>query len=180
MKHILITLFSLLSLSTFATDKVEFFARYECAKENIIAGDSIKVNLVLYCDQPFESANCTTKTIKVKGGHSRTIDINNRQQQRVKLSKGIYYAILWQGFVVGSDEVGNIKFPEVQFDASFVIYENDNSYDPFFDPFGFFGNSRRKSHTVKAKGKADSYTLPVIEKPKRSTQEVISSGGRVC
>lgn len=162
-----------------AKDEIDFFARYECQKENIIKGDSTIVNVVLYCNQAFEQAQCTTKHPKAKGGSFKLLPQRGLQQQRVRLEKGVYYAIVVQRYMVASDEIGSIRLPELDFEGTFVIYDSEERYDPF-DPFGFFGRPQRKSHTAKGRCKTESFSLPVIAKPKRSTQEVISSGGRVA
>ena len=161
-------------------DEVRFFARYECSKENVLVGDSVVVNVVLYASQPFQQADCKTKTPKIKGGHSRLLPSRGeRQQQRVRLEDGIYYGIIWERYMVGSDEVESIRFPELQFEGTFIIYEDEYDYEPL-DPFGFFSRPTRKSHTTEASCKSSTYTLPVVARPKRSTQEVISSGGQVA
>lgn len=181
MRHIIFILFALLfSLPSSAKDDIDLFARYECSRENIIAGDSIRVNVVIYCNHPFQKAVCTTKNIKVKGGHSRLMQRRgDREQQRVRLNQGVYYAILWDSYVVGSSQVENIKFPELQFDCDIEVIEQEESYDPF-DPFSFFHRPQRKSHIASGHCKCPSYTLPVVERPKRSTQEAISSGIQVA
>lgn len=169
-----------LSIHAKGKDEVRFFARYECNRENVLVGDSVVVNLVLYANQPFQKADCKTKAPKIKGGHSRVLPIRGeRQQQRVRLEDGIYYGLIWERYVVGSDEVESIRFPEQQFEATFIIYEDEYNYEPL-DPFGFFSRPTRKSHTAEGSCKSSTFSLPVVARPKRSTQEVISSGGQVA
>lgn len=177
---IILLLCSTLSANAKGKDEVRFFARYECSQENAIVGDSVIVNLVLYANQPFQKADCKTKSVKIKGGHSRPVSIyGERQQQRVRLDDGIYYGLIWQSYVVGSDEVEQIYFPEQQFEATFIIYENEYDYEPI-DPFGFFSRPTRKTHSAEGSCKSSSFTLHVKARPKRSTKEVISSGGQVA
>lgn len=172
-------LISFLPLNAADKDNIDFFVRCESAKTSITAGDSILVNVVLYSSHPFQKADCTTKNIKIKGGHSRLVPRRgDRQQQKVRLEGGIYYAIVWQQYMVGSDKVEEIRIPEMHFDATFVVYDSEEMYSPF-DPFGFFSAPRRKSHTATSRCKSDPYTISVEARPKRSTQEVISSGARV-
>lgn len=183
MRHLLITLLAVLTcLACRAADEdeVDVFAQYECKGDNVVQGDSIVVNVVIYSSQPFQRAACTTKNAKIKGGHSRLMERNfERQQQRVRLNRGVYYAILWDSYVVGSSAVENIKFPELQFDLELEVSDGEAYIDPF-DPFGFFGRPKRRSHVVKRRVKTSPFTLPVIEKPKRSTQEAIKSGSRIA
>lgn len=182
MRHLLILLLTIvISTPVWAggKDEADVFARYECQRDDVIAGDSIVINIVLYSSHPFQKAECTTKNIKIKGCTPRLVARRgNRQQQRVRLSQGIYYAIVWDSYVVGHAQPTEIKFPEVQFDCQVEIVESEG-YDPF-DPFGFFGRPQRKSREVQQKCKAPAFVLPVIERPKRSTQEAISSGSRIA
>lgn len=158
---------------------VRLFARYEPARETLTEGDSLQVNVVLYSNCPFQRAECTTKNIKIKGGHSRLLPRRgDRQQQRVRLAEGIFYAILWDTYVVGNDRTGSIKFPALQFDCEVEV--TDEVYNEPFDPFGFFSRPRHKTHKVKTQCKCPAFELPVTERPKRSTLEVISSGGKVA
>lgn len=163
-----------------ADEDIIIFARYEPASEQVVAGDSTKVNVVVYCNYAFQRAECSTKTVKVKGGHWRLQPRRgDRQQQRVRVYGGVYYAILWDTYIVGSDKPGEIKFPQLQFDCDVEAVEPEVYVDPF-DPFGFFSSPRHKTHKAKARCKCPALELPVISRPKRSTQEVISSGGKVA
>lgn len=177
---VFLLLLSFFPISASAEDGVELFARYECSGDNIIAGDSTLVNVVLYCNYPFSQAECTTKNIKIKGGHSRLVERRGqRQQQRVRLQQGIFYAIVWDTYVVGSSRVEDLKFPELRFDCKVEIKEGEDYYSPF-DPFGFFSRPQRKSRVVEDHVKCPAFTLPVVERPKRSTQEAIRSGSQVA
>lgn len=176
-------MFVLFSPACFAAaddDDVVIFARYEPAQDSVIEGDSIQVNVVLYSNYAFLSAECTTKSIKIKGGESRLLTRRgNRQQQRVRFAEGIYYAILWDTYIVGSQKPGEIKFPQLQFDCEVEVLEPEVYVDPY-DPFGFFSPPRHKSHKAKARCKCPAFELPVTTRPKRSTREVISSGGKIA
>lgn len=180
--YILLTALFLAPFAGYAAEEDEgvvLFARYEPARETVTAGDSLSVNLVLYSNCAFQRAECSTKNIKIKGGRWRVqARRGDRQQQRVRLSDGVYYAILWDTYIVGSDKAGEIKFPQLQFDCVVEVLEKEVYVDPF-DPFGFFSSPRHKSHKAKASGKCPAFELPVVDRPKRSTQEIISSGGQV-
>lgn len=159
----------------------DFFARYECQRENVTVGDSVVVQLVVYSRHPFHQARCLTQKPKIKGGKARELKLQGeRQQQKVRLSDGVYYAILWSRYMAGSDDVCTIRFPEISFEAELVVYDQDSapSYNPF-DPFGFFSQPERKSRVVRSKCKSEEFTLPVQQRPKRSTQDVIKSGAKV-
>lgn len=184
MFRILITLLTALLLSPLAGyaakgDDVVLFARYEPSRDTLTEGDSIVVNLVLYSNCAFQRAECSAESVKVKGGHLRQLPRRGeRKQQRVRLSEGVYYSILWESYVVGSEKVGDVKFPQLQFDCEVEVMESEVYADPF-DPFGFFSRPRHKSHKAKASCKCPAFELPVVARPKRSTQEIISSGRKV-
>lgn len=183
MRQILIILFSLLNvLPSWATNEADIvvFARYECQRENVIVGDSVVVNVVLYSNVPFRKAECMSKNIKAKGGLSRLLPrYGERQQKRTRLSQGTYYAIVWDSYMVGSAKVEQVKFPELQFEYEVEVAYGEEYYDPF-DPFGFFHAPRRQTRPENGKVKCPAFTIPFVEKPKRSTQEAISSGSRIA
>lgn len=182
MRYLILLLLYIVPFATTAKTKehINFFAQYECSKSNIIAGDSIMVSVVLYCDHPFQDVNCTTKSFRVKGGHYRKVARRSqRQQQQVRLEDGVFYSVVWDRFIVGSDVVGVIQLPQLQFKGQFIVYDSDYEYEPL-DPFGFFSRPTRKSHHVDASCKSPKFKLPVIARPKRSTREVLSSGGQVA
>lgn len=184
MRQLLYILFSLLLYSPlYASEKgeeLDVFVRYECQRENIVVGDSILVNVVLYSSAPFRKAECTTKNVKIKGGETRLMPRRgDRQQQRVHLSQGLYYAIVWDSYIVSSNKVEELKFPELQFNYEVEVSFGEEYYDPF-DPFGFFHAPRRQTRPENGHCKCPAYSLHVIEKPKRSTQDAIRSGSRIA
>lgn len=182
MRNLILLLLSFVCLSSYAKtkEKITFFAQYECSKPSVTVGDSVVVNLVLYSSHAFQDVSCKSKKYKINGGHSRRITARGqRQQQQVRRDDGIYYAIIWDRFVVGSDAEANICFPALKFEGKFIVYDSDYEYEPV-DPFGFFSRPTRKSHNEDAYCKSTKFKLPVVKRPKRSTREVLSSGGNVA
>lgn len=183
MRQILTLLFAVFfAVPSWATGKGEadVFARYECQRENIVVGDSVLVNVVIYSSAPFRKAECTTKNPKIKGGTWRLLPRRgDRQQQRVRLSQGVYYAIVWDSYMVSSAKIEEVKFPDLQFNYEVEVAYGEEYYDPF-DPFGFFHAPRRQTRPESGKVKCPAFSLPIIEKPKRSTQDAISSGSRIA
>lgn len=182
MRYLIILLLSFISIESLAKSKDEiiFFAQYECSKPSVTVGDSVIVNLVLYSSHPFQDVRCTSKSCKIKGGHSRRVSARGqRQQQQVRHEDGVYYAVVWDRFVVGSEAIGNINLPAQKFEGKFIVFDSDYEYEPL-DPFGFFSRPTRKSHQAGATCKSKKFKLPVIARPKRSTQEVLSTGGNVA
>lgn len=152
-----------------------FFAKYEVERDALVAGDSMRVNLWLYASQPFRDVQLAAKTPKVKGGKARAVAMGQRSQRTVRLPEGVFYEMLWQQYVVASEEVGEIRFLPTRLDAKLAIIE----YNP--DPFAqFFGEGTREVGLVKTKCKTPALHIEVKERPKRSTQEIIHSGGRVA
>lgn len=175
------------TLSTSAKGKpkepeVRFFARFECQRDYLTVEDSVVVNIVLYSNVPFQSATTKTKDLKIRGGHSRKLPKRgDMQQQRVRMEDGIYYGIIYDRYIVGSDAVGEIRLPEIKFEAEVMIYDGEDYPEQFpFDPFGFFSRPQPRFHIVRAKCTSPAFVLPVKARPKRSTQEILSSGGRVA
>lgn len=182
LSYLIAILAFIIGIPSLAADKdaVDVFARYECQRDNVIIGDSVLVNVVLYSAAPFRKAECTTKNIKTKGGIVRQLPRRgDRQQQRVRLSQGVYYAIVWESYMVASNKVEDVKFPALQFSYEVEVSYGEEYYDPF-DPFGFFHAPRRQTRPENGRCQCPTFTLPVTEKPKRSTQEAISSGSRIA
>lgn len=161
-------------------EEVRFFASYEASREKFIVGDSLLVNVVVYSSAAFQNVELLSRSPKAKGGTMRLLPGRGLQQQRVRTADGLYYAIVLQRYIVSSQDVGTLTLPEMKFSGEFVIYDEPEEQFSPFDPFGFFRQTPRKSHKVKQKCKAESMKLQVVPKPKRSTQEVISSGTRVA
>lgn len=175
------------ALATWAEGKpeepeVRFFARCECQRDFLTVEDSVVVSIVLYSNVPFQSATTKTKEVKIRGGHSRKLPKHGEmQQQRVRLEDGIYYGVIYDRYVVGSDAAGEIRLPEVKFEAEVMIYDGEEYPERSpFDPFGFFSRPEPRYHTVRARCTSPAFVLPVKARPKRSTQEILSSGGRVA
>lgn len=154
-------------------DEVVFFARVVPEREQLFAGDSCLVNIVLYSSHDFADVEKKPEVVTVKGGRARLLPRRSSPVPfRVQMEEGIFNAVVWQQYVVGRDDVGNIRFSTPTFNATFAIIEMSD------DPFErFFGFGQRNQRLVKAKCKLDAFTLPVVERPKRSSQDILQSGG---
>lgn len=157
-------------------EEVSFFARVVSERERLFVGDSCVVNIVLYSSHPFVEVESSPQQPRIRGGHTRALPrYGQRLQERVRMKEGVFYALVWEQVVVGREEVGKIHFSTMNFNGSFAVYEE--SQDPFERFFGFAPRQRR---VVKAKCKLTPFELPVEERPKRSTRDLMSSGGKVA
>ena len=166
------------TLAASGSKEAVLFARYECKHNELTVGDSMVVNVVLFSDIPFQQAEATSKSFKVKGGQARKLPEKRLSQKRVRMEEGVFYALVLCSYVVSSEVVGEVVLPPQEFSATLVVYEQDHT-DDFFSPFDFFVPKQRKYHTTTQKCKAEPLKIKVKEKPKRSTQEAIRSGNRV-
>lgn len=154
-------------------DKVVFFARILPERPEIYAGDSCVVSLVLYSNLAFADIQQKPENLTIKGGRARLLPRYSPPTPfHVQMEGGVFNAVVWQQYVVGRDEVGKIRFSSPTFNATFVVVE------PSDDPFErFFGFAPRQQRLVKGQCKLDAFTLPVVERPKRSSQDILQSGG---
>ncbi len=155
-------------------DEITFFAQIEHENQSLYAGDSCVVSIILYSNVAFLDIRCTSTPLKVKGGYAHLLSQSQRVQRRVVRNNQIYMALVWQQWMVGSDNIGKIQFSPLQFEAEFPKVKIPE--DPFFR---FFYGTQEVGR-LKRKCKMDTYTLPVQEKPKRSTREILQSGAQVA
>lgn len=163
-------------LSLFAEQKadVDFYAELVPHKEQLYSGDSCLVSIVLYANQPFHRIKSKCSPLIVKGGRARLISENTTQQERVRTSKGMYYQLILQQYVVGGDKIGKIIFPKHRYEVELGMYEVQR------EPFSFFFGERQKLvKTIPVSATLSSSPLQVLPRPKRSTKDMIQSGGRV-
>ncbi len=162
-----------------AKDNIRIFASYEPTHDEIIVNDSMLVNVVVYSSVPFRHIEMLSKNIKAKGGRMRLLPNHELQQQRVRMEDGVYYAVVFQRYIVGSDNTGTISLPDLQIESEVIVYDTEELQPFSFDPFGFFRQTPRKGRSIKQKCKVENLRINVTEKPKRSTQEAMRSGARV-
>ena len=162
-------------LDAMASDEVQFFARYESERKQLIEGDSCRINLVLYSSLPFRDVICSPQHPKVKGGTLRPVAMGSRAQRLVRLTEGVFYELVWQQYVVASSKQGAVSLAPITIEGTFAIMEVDPS--PFSQ---FFGSGQREVGQTKVKTRSEKFLLPVVPRPKRTQQEIIQSGGRVA
>lgn len=156
--------------------KADFYAEISSERDSLVVGDCCLVSVVLYANLPFESVEQKPRNIVFpKDVHVTPIQ-TDRTQQQVHTARGVYYALVWQHYRVSRKDVGRIVCPEHLFTAELGIYQAVG--DGFLDFFSF-APSMRLVEKRKAICKTPKYSLPVVERPKRNTQEILRSGRQV-
>lgn len=175
MKHLATLWIALcLALPTMAAEKGELQIRIVPDRNEIYAGDSMLVSVVLYASAPIAKAECSTD-FSVKGKcHVRKIDINrNATAGRVREGRKIYYTLVWAQYVVAPTRTGSFAIAPQKFKAT--LQEVVSMPDLFDQMMG----AQPKYRELKAEAASDTYNFTVTEKPLRSTQEMMQGGGTV-
>jgi len=177
MKRLLLLALALLLLAAPAAAQKSaptLFVRTIVKKTPFIKGDSTLVSFVLYSDAEFQKVVCKTKKLKIKRGSLRKLDVNRaRSGGRARYQNRIYNTLIWSQYMVASDDVGKIVVPPLEFECVLRVYQQSN------DPFDRFFNRRRSYKDVEMKTKSEETTIEVIEKPRKNTNELLKSGGKV-
>ena len=153
--------------------KAEFFTEISADRDSVIVGDSCVVSVVLYSNLPFESVEQSPRKVQFTRDLRVTLLSTDRTQQQVSTAHGMYYALVWQHYRVCRKDVGHIVWPQQQFTAELGIYE---VIDDGFGGFLSFSPTMRLVEKRKTKCKTPKFSLPVVERIKRSTQDLLRSG----
>lgn len=175
MNKIISILFLLLtSLSLQAQQKAEFFARILPDREQVYAGDSMLVSVVLYSTYPIAKAECSTH-FDIKGKCSlRKLNIDrNATAGRTREGKKVYYTLVWNQYVITPDKVGTYTIPTQKFKAT--LQQIVSMPDMFNQMMG----ARPEYRNIKVQGEASTFKFEVTEKPLRSTQEMMRNRGGI-
>lgn len=176
LRSLLFLLCSLLVFSAFAEDvkkdEPAFFVRIIPQQEEVVHGDSTLVSVVVYSSADLQSVTCTTeKELKIKGCSVRKVSNDNaRRVVQSRYDGRVYYTLVWAQYVVGSEHIGEYSVPEQAFNGVVRVYQRSN--DPYF---GFFGSRSYKDYKVKAESPRTK--LKFIEKPQRTTEQLLRSNG---
>lgn len=161
----------LLALPLAAKSEATLFARIVPDREQVYAGDSMLVSVVIYSSLPIAQAQCSTD-FKIKGKCKvRKLNINrDATAGRTREGRNIYYTLVWNQYVVAPQQVGSFTIPAQKFKAT--LQQVVRMPDIFDQMMG----ARPEYKEVSAQGGSDSFTFEVKEKPLRSTQEMMQSG----
>lgn len=172
MNRFILSLFilTLIVLPVSAERKAELFARILPDREQVYAGDSVLLSVVLYASDPIAKAESTT-TFGVKGKASvRKLNINrNVTAGRTRENGSVYYTLVWNQYVVAPTQPGTYTVGAQKFKATLqqVVAMPD-----FFDQMM---GAQPQYRDIKVQGSSPTFTFEVKSKPLRSTQEMIRS-----
>ena len=157
----ILLLTSLSALADKPKQKVETFGRIEARAEQIFRGDSLVVSYVLYSTAPFSGIAQDAKLKKVKNANFRHLPTGGRlSQNRVREDGKIYYRL-----VVPTGNA-DVVMPELTYEAIVSFRQSTGSLLE-----DFFGGGGVIEQIEKIK--TPSLKLPVVEKPRRSTREMM-------
>lgn len=168
---------SLLLLMVFALPmsaerKAELFARILPDREQVYAGDSVLLSVVLYASDPIAKAESTT-TFGVKGKASvRKLNINrNATAGRTRENGRLYYTLVWNQYVVAPTQPGTYTIGVQKFKAT--LQQVIAMPDLFDQMMG--AQPQYREVKVQVQGSSPTFTFEVKQKPLRSTQEMLRS-----
>ena len=179
MKQIIATLLLLFTACTLqAKDHdPDFFIRVLSDRATpISAGDSMLVSIVLYAQHPIAEASCKS-SVKLTGKGSsqcslRKLPINrNATASRVREGRSIYYTLVWDQYVVAPTAIGSYTIPTLKFTAT--LEEVVRMPDLFDQMMG----ARPETRRPQVSASSQPFTFKAQEKPRRSTREIMRSGG---
>ncbi len=165
-----------LAIHAAGKDGETLFARLVAEPSEIYAGDSTLVSVVLYASAPIAKAECTTKFRLSGRGKSemRQLSIDrDATASRVREGRNIYYTLVWAQYVVALHDVGKYSVPQQKFKAT--LRRTVRMPDMFDRIMG----AQPEYRETQVAGESETLTLEAKEKPLRSTQEMMRSGGGV-
>lgn len=163
----ILLLTSLSALADKPKQKVETFGRIEARAEQIFRGDSLVVSYVLYSTAPFSGIAQDAKLKKVKNANFRHLPTGGRlSQNRVREDGKIYYRLVVASYSVVPTGNADVVMPELTYEA--IVSFRQSSGSLLED---FFGGGGVIEQIEKIK--TPSLKLPVVEKPRRSTREMM-------
>lgn len=178
MKKLLCTLLFLCSSYAFSLAqspyKPDCYAEVVPELNKLYEGDSCLVSIVLYANFPFHRIKSKLLPLQIQGGKARLVGKNEQHQERVHTPKGEFYRLVLQQYVVGKDTKGVISFPKQRYKVELGIYERVS------DPFSFFfGQQSRLVRTLSATVHLSPFSLSVVPRPKRTTNDMLRAGETV-
>lgn len=164
--------FAVLPVSAAHAHDSDFFVRILSDREQVYAGDSMLVSVVLYAPHPITQAEAKDN-FKVSGGKCglRPLSINrNATAGRVREGQQVYYTLVWAQYVVSPSSTGKYKISSVKFDAT--LQQTVRMPDLFDQMMG----ARPEYKEISVSAKSDVFTFEVKEKPLRSTRDMMRTG----
>lgn len=153
----------------------DFYAEISADRDSLIVNDSCVVNIVLYANFTFDSIEQSPKQLNFGKGITVRPLPTRRETFLASTSRGHRFAMLWQSYRVSRRDVGKISWPAMHFKATLNEYEYiDDGWGGFFS-----APQQRLVRQHKVSCKLPSFSLPIIERPKRTTRELLNSGRQV-
>ena len=144
------------------------FARVYCDYDRLVVGDSCVISYVIYATSPFVMVENLSKA-RVKNGKVRPLPLRRQHLQRVREQGKVYYALLVEEYVVMTKNVGKLVIAPRDYEVELSIEEYADPFDSFFAP-------PSKVRKVKLNGESERFVLNVIERPMRTTRQMLRSG----
>ncbi len=161
-----------------ADAKPEFFARIVPQSNELIAGDSMLVSVVLYAEYPIAKAECTN-TFRVKarkGGKStaRRLSINrDATASRSREGRRVYYTLVWDQYVVAAEGIDEFTVQPLKFKAT--LQQVTSMPDLFDQMMG----AQPEVRNISVSCTSEALSFSTKEKPRRSTSDALRSGNVV-
>ena len=167
-----ITLLSIFFLFHFlhanARKTTDAFIRIYPDKDIIYKGDSLLITVVLYSSFPIHQAK-ETVDFKSKGNcNIRPLNIpKDNSGKRTNIDGKVYYSLIWEQYVISPKDTGKFQFTSPQIKGTVREFLNmPNWIDQMM-------GVKPKFRDYPVKAKPSTYNFEVIEKPLRTTQEMM-------
>lgn len=172
MKKLFGLLLLFLPLTMAAKDDVTLFAEAVCDKEVVYDGDSCVITYQLYSNTPFYKVDDPKPALTIKGCSVRRLPTYGRlSQQQVYKDNKVYYMVTWGQYMVAPSKLGTYSLPTLTFNVSLQIPQASD--DPFENFFGMGAQPKIIKQTTKTK----PFKIKVETKPRKTTKELMESGG---
>lgn len=166
----ILSLLALYSLQSQAKENL-VQAIWVCDRQQLTEGDSCTVALVLLSPQRFSRVQSSVQP-KVKGGKFRKLpEIPYTDQVRRRSPQGRGYVLLnrlvYARFTVKAGTSGRLSVEPMKIKVSLNEQEISRSRS----------SGREKTKERKVTAVTDKWMLPVVEKPQKTTRELMQHGG---
>lgn len=149
----------------------DFFVQLECARPEILEGDSCLVTVRVYSLHPIAEVE-KIKFPKVKGCRVAPRSVR-MVQRRVRRGRTVYYTVDAAQVYVCPEEVGTFRIPECKVAVQVRCpVRGESVYEPFF---GLVPKYKAEKRTAQS----ESIKIAVCEVPLKTTEELLKSGKNV-
>lgn len=165
---IIFTLLLLPQISATAQEKLAFFARTIVEKSPLIKGDSALVSIVLYSDGDLQKVICRTKELRLKHAFSHRLKVDREETLGLRNYQGrTYQSLIWSQYVISAKDFTTIEIPAIRFEGVIRIYRQHL-------PGSLWKSEEYRD--LHYKTSTEKLNIKVIDKPQKTTQELLQSG----